>query len=126
MKKFLILLIIFIGLGIYYIPKYFDKQEVGEVIDSTTGIGNIKKKLQADSTLAQTNCIQLCENKLINGFAFKVNSCIADPMPQLDRWVCVVETNGSADPSELCKSYDLGTADHFVILSHDCTVVRTE
>lgn len=124
MKKlpFLIIILgfIFAGCG---------QKATENIIDATTGIGAIEKKIQAEKDIARAQCIELCRGTERGGIDLSRGPCIGNPIPNMQNWVCDVAHNPRQDvdnkTENQCSSFAEGKAKHFVEVDERCNFIKS-
>lgn len=105
------------------------KKEADEVIDATTGIGAIEKKIQADADIAKAQCIQLCQGAKLEEKDLTNGPCLGNPITNMADWVCDVAHNPRQDVDNKienqCSAFAQGTAKHFVEVDENCNFIKS-
>lgn len=123
MKKFFIilvvLLIVFSGCA---------KKTADDIINATTGIGTIKKKIQAESDIARSQCVEFCKAAIQNETDIKSGPCLGNPIPNMRDWVCDVAHNPRQDVDNKienqCADFADGKAKHFIEVDENCDFIK--
>jgi hypothetical protein len=100
---------------------------IQDAVDYTTGKVQLEQKKQADKTLAQVKCRELCQTTLSNdGQDFDVGPCLSNEIIQ--DWVCDIvhspRQEVDDDPANQCPSFRTGQTHHFVELDGNCDVIK--
>ncbi len=98
-----------------------------DVVDYTTGQVQLEQKKQADKTLAQIKCQELCQDKLAtNGQDFELGPCLSNEI--IPDWVCDLAHSPRQaidnDPANQCANFRSGQAHHFVEVDGNCNLVK--
>ncbi|MFA6255311.1 MAG: hypothetical protein WC675_04770 [Patescibacteria group bacterium] len=102
-------------------------QRVINAVDYTTGKVQVEQKKQADKTLAQVKCQELCQTRLSSGDQdFEAGPCLSNAI--VPDWVCDVAHNPrqSVDDevANQCPAFREGTAHHFVEVDGNCNLIK--
>lgn len=104
-------------------------KEAGEVVvEQTTGIGAVEKKIGADKQIAIAKAKALFVQQVAQGIDMSRGPCLAnDLMPD---WVADVAHNPRQDidslPENQCSAYRAGKANHFVELDPSGSLIKAE
>src|SRR3989338_2832794 len=112
MKLFLLVLMAMVLTGCQQVI-----QPVVNVSDYVTGKVQIEQKKQADKTIAQFKCQELCQQRITNdGEDSSVGPCLSNEI--IPDWVCDVahapRQPVDDDPRNQCSAFHNGTAHHFI------------
>jgi len=102
-------------------------EPIQKAVDYTTGKIQLEQKKQADKTLAQVKCQELCQEKITtNNQDFSVGPCISDEI--IPDWVCDIahdpRQDADDDPANQCSAFRTGQAHHFVEIDGNCNVIK--
>ncbi len=124
MKKIFVCYIIFI-----IISSGCAKKTTDDIINATTGIGTIEKKIQAESDIAKAQCVELCKAALQNETNLSSGPCIGNPIPNMQDWVCDVAHSPRIDTDNQeknqCAAFREGKAKHFIEVDEDCNFIKS-
>ncbi|MDX9893570.1 MAG: hypothetical protein RB292_04150 [Patescibacteria group bacterium] len=100
---------------------------IQNVIDYTSGKVQLEKQKQAEKSLAQVKCQELCQQKLVGDDEdFSFGPCLSDKI--IDDWVCDIahlprqEIDDQAENQ--CAAFRTGQAHHFVELDGNCNIIK--
>jgi len=102
-------------------------QPLTNAVDYTTGKVQVEQKKQADKTLAQVKCQELCQTRLsTDGQDFETGPCLSNEI--IPDWVCDIAHSPRQaiddDPANQCSAFRAGQAHHFVELDGNCNVIN--
>lgn len=102
-------------------------ESISNVVDYTTGKVQLEQKKQADKTLAQVKCQELCQNKLsTNGIEAEDSPCLSNEI--IPDWVCDIahSPRQSVDDNlaNQCSAFREGLAHHFVEVDGNCNLIK--
>jgi len=102
-------------------------EPISNVVDYTTGKVQLEQKKQADKTLAQVKCQELCQNKLsTNGIEAKDSPCLSNEI--IPDWVCDIAHNPRQSVDDelenQCSAFREGLAHHFVEVDGNCNLIK--
>ncbi len=105
------------------------KKTTNDIINATTGIGAIEKKIQAESDIAKAQCVELCRAALQNETDLASGPCLGNPIPNMNNWVCDVVHNPRIDADNQkenqCAYFTEGNAKHFIEVDENCRVINS-
>jgi len=101
---------------------------IEDISENVTGKVQLEQKKQAEKTLAQIKCQELCQAELsTNGQDFEVGPCLSNEI--IPDWVCDIAHQPRLpvdnDSANQCPAFRQGQAHHFVELDGNCNLIRT-
>lgn len=103
------------------------------VIIFVTGCTQQSPATQAPAKVTQSLsdiCIQACKDVLTANKNLDAGPCLLDPFEADTTWVCDVAHNPRLPidnlPKNQCKSFRNGTAQHFIEVTPDCKIIKTQ
>lgn len=123
MKRFIIFLVFSItALGCSH-------KTVQDVIDATTGIGTVEKKIESERQIAKIKCIELCRGAQREGIDLSPGPCIGNPIPNMETWVCDVSHSPRIDvdneEKNQCATFREGKTKHFIEVDPQCNFIQS-
>lgn len=102
-------------------------QPVVNVSEYVTGKVQIEQKKQADKTVAQFKCQELCQQRITNdGEDASVGPCLSSEI--IPDWACDVVHSPRQpvddDPRNQCGSFRDGATHHFVEVDGNCNLIK--
>lgn len=103
-------------------------QPIVRISDYMTGKVQLEQKKQADKTLAQIKCQELCQQVITaEGTDPAIGPCLSEAI--IPDWVCDVVHSPRQpvdnDPKNQCAAFREGRAHHFVEVDGNCSLVQT-
>jgi hypothetical protein len=104
-------------------------QPIRQTSDYLSGQVQIEQKKQADRTLAQVRCQELCQNQLsTDGQNFAIGPCLSNEI--IPDWVCDVahrpRLEVDNDSANQCFAFVSGQAHHFVEVDGNCGLIKAQ
>lgn len=102
-------------------------QPIEDATDALTGKVQLEQKKQADKTIANFKCQELCQFELTSGDTDFINGpCLAEEI--IPDWSCDIAHSPRQavddDPANQCASFRQGLTHHFVEVDGNCNRIK--
>lgn len=128
MKYFLIIVIIFLSITFLAGCGKKVKEITNQIVEETTGISALEKKLSADKDIAIAKARSIFIQKVAEGIDLNNSPCLSENL--IPDWVFDIANNPRQAiddlPENQCQAYLEGAAHHFVEMDPDGNLITVQ